>query len=187
MGTSFGKERWQERNARGGRNVPGIVSLYLVRHAPAGDRHEWEGPDVERPLSKKGRKVADALADALASQPVTRVLSSPAVRCQQTIAPLATRLGLAVEVSSEFAEGAPLRDARATIDVFVAEGTTAVVCGHGDLIPELLEQLEHEGTSVLGAGCSKGSVWQLVADDGHIVRAVYHGRPDDPQFSLGCR
>jgi 8-oxo-dGTP diphosphatase len=165
----------------------GLVRLYLVRHAPAGDRQEWDGPDVERPISKKGRKVADAVADALAIEPITRVLSSPAVRCLQTVAPLAARLGLEVEPASEFAEGAPVRDARATLDLFASEGTTAVVCGHGDLIPELLEHLENEGTKVVGAGCTKGSVWQLEANGGHIVRAVYHGRPGDPQFALGPR
>jgi 8-oxo-dGTP diphosphatase len=163
------------------------VSLYLVRHAPAGERHEWDGPDGERPLSKKGRKLAEAVADALGTQGVTRVLSSPAVRCLQTVGPLAARLGLEVEPEPALAEGAPTRGARALIEALASEGVTAVLCGHGDLIPDVVADLRRDGTAVVGAGCSKGSIWQLDTNGGRIVRAYYHGRPVDPQFAVGSR
>ena len=38
------------------------VSLVLVRHAPAGDRSEWDGDDRLRPLDKKGREAGGAAA-----------------------------------------------------------------------------------------------------------------------------
>jgi 8-oxo-dGTP diphosphatase len=161
------------------------VKLYLVRHAPAGDRYDWKGPDHERPLSKKGHRVAEALAEALSAEPIERILSSPAVRCVQTVEPLAARLGLEIESLPELGEGARLPKARALLDSLVESGTCTVVSGHGDLIPELLQDLEREGTTVHGWGCAKGSVWELVAEGGRVVRALYHGRPGEPEFRIG--
>jgi len=68
--------------------------MYLVRHAKAGSRSAWSGPDDLRPLTKTGRRQADALGDLLAERRVTRVVSSPSVRCRQTVEPLETRAEL---------------------------------------------------------------------------------------------
>ena len=68
---------------------------YLVRHAHAGDKRAWLGPDAVRPLSTPGRREAHGLLTRLRDHPITRILSSPAVRCLQTVEPLARRRGLA--------------------------------------------------------------------------------------------
>jgi 8-oxo-dGTP diphosphatase len=70
---------------------------YLVRHAHAGDKHTWTGPDPLRPLSEPGRREAHGLLTQLRDYPITRILSSPAVRCLQTVEPLAQRRGLPIE------------------------------------------------------------------------------------------
>src|SRR5688500_5133995 len=96
---------------RSGRSAPlpsASMPLYLVRHAKAGNRHHWTGDDVERPLSPKGQAQADGLAKALDGVPLTRVLSSPYVRCVQTVEPLAAAHGLEVEETPALAEGRPL-------------------------------------------------------------------------------
>lgn len=156
------------------------MNVYLVRHAHAGDRSRWNGDDSDRPLSAKGRDQADAIAQALRGAPIVRVLSSPALRCQQTIGPLALLLGLEVEVAGEFDEDAPLRPARTRIDELVrADDGDVVVCGHGDLIPALLDDLRRDGVELDGSGCAKGSVWQVEADGGRYRRAVYHRHPDE--------
>jgi 8-oxo-dGTP diphosphatase len=153
------------------------VNLFLVRHASAGDRLDWEGPDRERPLSKKGRRQSEALAASLGAEPIRRVLSSPAVRCLQTAGPTAARLGLDVEPVDAFAEGAPLHAARALVDSLVEAGDDAAIFAHGDLIPDVLHDLEREGVELHGAGCAKSSVWQVVAEKGKVLHAVYLGRP----------
>jgi broad specificity phosphatase PhoE len=160
------------------------VNVYLVRHAQAGDRREWDGPDAGRPLNKKGRQHAEAIAEVLATRPIARVLSSPAVRCVQTVEPLAARLGVDIEVTATFAEGARFAAAREVLDTLAKEPHDTVVCGHGDVIPELLESLEAEGTPLDGAGCAKGSIWRLVADDGRFIRGDYHRHPD-PELASG--
>jgi 8-oxo-dGTP diphosphatase len=79
----------------GWRDVIGVA--VAVRHAHAGDKHAWVGPDTLRSLSEPGRREAHGLLTQLRDYPITRILSSPAVRCLQTIEPLAQRRGLPIE------------------------------------------------------------------------------------------
>lgn len=64
------------------------MTLYIVRHAKAGKRSEWHGPDELRPLSDKGWEQAQAIADKLVELKPSALISSPAVRCMQTLEPL---------------------------------------------------------------------------------------------------
>ena len=102
------------------------MSLYLVRHAKAGDRQHWEGKDHLRPLSKRGRQQADALADALADDGITRIVTSPFVRCRETVEPLARRLGIEMETSDALVEGAGSHDALDLIEKLAGEVRGAV-------------------------------------------------------------
>jgi 8-oxo-dGTP diphosphatase len=161
------------------------VNLYLIRHAHAGSRARWDGHDAERPLSAKGRDEADDIAETLQDQPIARVLSSPALRCQQTVAGLANRLGLSVEVHDMVREGASVAAARALLDELLHDGKDAVVCGHGDLLPDLLDTLRRDGVAVDGQGCAKGSVWHLAARDGRVTQATYHRHPQPGSLRVG--
>src|SRR4051794_39945165 len=82
------------------------MTVFLVRHADAKSRANWPHPDDTRPLSRKGLHQAEALVDRLVDRPVRRVLSSPAVRCVETLAPLAGKLGLSVQQTESLLEGA---------------------------------------------------------------------------------
>ena len=70
------------------------MDLILWRHAEAGDPLPDPQADLERALSPKGerqaRRVADWLNQFLPDS--ARVLSSPALRCLQTVAPLGRRV-----------------------------------------------------------------------------------------------
>ena len=105
--------------------------ILLVRHASAGEREEWEGDDRERPLDERGRAQAAALVELLARFPVERVLSSPAARCVETVAPLAAARGLAPESRDELAEEHQGTDGAALVRSLAREDV--VVCGHGGL------------------------------------------------------
>jgi len=111
--------------------------LLLVRHASAGDRELWESHDHERPLDERGLRQAEALVDQLARFTVERVLTSPALRCMQTVEPLATARGVALEVLDELAEHRHSHDGADIVRALA--GTPIVVCGHGGLhyvVPE---------------------------------------------------
>ncbi|MEO7556386.1 MAG: phosphoglycerate mutase family protein, partial [Acidimicrobiales bacterium] len=64
------------------------MTLYLVRHADAKSRSGWHGPDLQRTLSKKGERQAAGLAALLNGAAIAAILSSPAVRCLDTVAPM---------------------------------------------------------------------------------------------------
>jgi phosphohistidine phosphatase SixA len=145
---------------------------YLIRHAKAADREAWTEDDRARPLTKAGRRQAEALASALGDRPVDRILSSPAVRCTETVRPLAEQRGRPVEIREDLFEGAPLSGMLDLLDEL--RSTPTVVCGHGDLIPATIEELEARGATVgATAGWKKGSTWVLERDGGLIVRATY--------------
>ena len=70
------------------------MTLFLLRHAEAGHRESWQSDDHLRPVDERGRRQAECLVAALARFRPDRILSSPAVRCTQTVEPLAAELGL---------------------------------------------------------------------------------------------
>jgi 8-oxo-dGTP diphosphatase len=149
------------------------MALFLVRHGHAGRRDEWDEPDRIRPLSPRGRRQAAGLVDLLSDRGVARVLSSPYLRCAETVEPLATELGLVVEESPELAEDTPTVDAVALLRRL--GGAAVVACSHGDVIPEVLDVFAAEDGLDLPAGYpyAKGSTWELETEGGRFVRARY--------------
>lgn len=150
------------------------MAVYFVRHAQAGDRTKWKGPDQLRPLSKKGRRQAEKLAKLLAGKAIGRIVSSPYVRCIQTVEPLAARLGLPVEIDDALAEGAAEDEVVDQARKLASE--KAVLCTHGDVIATLLDALKRlDGLPLPEAyPCAKGSVWVLEEDaEGRFITAHY--------------
>jgi broad specificity phosphatase PhoE len=152
------------------------VTIYLVRHGKAGDRHRWEGADDLRPLSKGGRRQAEGLVGVLADVPLARIVSSPSVRCRQSVEPLAERRRLPVELADELAEGSPLRDVLRLIDKVAHEPT--VLCTHGDVVTDLLHYLDGRGVD-LGddVKLEKGSTWVIELEAGEPIAARYLPAP----------
>lgn len=148
---------------------------YVVRHAHAGDRSHWKGPDEDRPLSAKGRRQAAALAALLAGDDIERIWSSPMLRCRQTVEPLAERLGLTVEIAPELAEGT---GATGVLKLARDADGPSVMCTHGDVLDALLDFLVEEGLE-LGSKprCAKGSTWALEVEEGRVVAATYLPAP----------
>ena len=148
--------------------------LHLVRHADAGNRGAWVGDDFERPLDDAGRVQADAISAALAERPVRRILSSPYVRCVDTVVPLGRTLGLPVEACDELAEGSYVNGAFELLGSLAGTEGDAVLCSHGDVIPGLLWVLAQYGLDIPDLGrCKKGSIWELEVNEGRVVGATY--------------
>jgi len=121
------------------------MTIVLLRHASAGDRVDWNGDDVLRPLDRHGHAQAAALRDALRGRGVTLVLSSPYVRCTETVAPLALSLGVAIELDDRLAEGAGGAGARELL----LEHDGCVACTHGDICEELIGDPLEKGAAVV--------------------------------------
>jgi phosphohistidine phosphatase SixA len=151
-----------------GADYVGAMPLYLVRHAKAGSRQDWTDDDELRPLSKSGRRQADGIANALAKHPVPRILSSPYVRCVQTVEPLAAALSIEVEVVEELAED---RSFEPVLALLAALADHSVLCSHGDVIPATIDALVRRGMAVAGpADWRKGTTWVLERDGDLVVR-----------------
>jgi phosphohistidine phosphatase SixA len=126
------------------------VTSVLLRHASAGDRDHWDGPDELRPLDERGRRQAAELVELLLPFGLRRVLSSPYVRCVDTVVPLAAALGVPVEEDDRLAEGA----GPGAEELLLEDGVLA--CTHGDVVYD-----------VLGHDLKKGA--GVVLKDGKVV------------------
>jgi len=143
-------------------------TIVLMRHAPAGKRNEWPGPDIQRPLDETGRERAQALAGLLVWFAPERFFSAAPLRCVKTVAPAATRLGLPVQVEPDFNESADPETAAARLRALAAAGGSTVVCSQGGLIPGLLAALTGEPGSALRT--PKGEGWVLSFHDAEVVQ-----------------
>ena len=151
--------------------------LYLVRHAKAGSRAEWRGNDPHRPLSVKGRRQANGLVAAFRGRPINRILSSPAVRCVQTVEPLARDRSLPIETVPWLLEGT---DGPTLLEKIRSLSGPAVLCAHGDAIPKIVLPLVEDGVPVEGPMVwKKGSTWVLDRDLGFPSRLRYEPPPRD--------
>ena len=150
------------------------MTIYLVRHAHAGKRHKWKGDDRERPLSDGGREQAAGLIVDLGDRPISRVVSSPSLRCRQTVAPLAKHLGLEVEICDPLDESTSNHDALELLRSLA--GDEAVLCSHGDVIPDLIRALADDGMKMNGRDqAAKGGTFVIEVDGGRFSEATYLG------------
>lgn len=127
---------------------PVTAVVALVRHAHAGERKKWAGPDPLRPIDPRGKRQADEIAEALATFHPHRLVAAPPLRCKQTLEPLAELLGdMPIILDGAFAEpteAAGLADrltmARARLDR-LRQDVRVVVCSQGKVMPPLLALL----------------------------------------------
>jgi len=112
------------------------------------------------------------LAELLSEFKPARVLSSPYVRCVETVVPTATALGVQVEPVEVLAEGS---GSGAVQLVRSLAGDDVILCSHGDIIPEVLFALASEERVDVGRNPrhEKASVWVLEARKGKFVKAKY--------------
>lgn len=146
------------------------MQLYMVRHAHAGQRSH-DGRDIYRPLSQEGQDRATELVQIFDGVSIDRVISSPATRCAQTLAPLAAALSMEVEEVQALWEGSSIDEARTAMEQL--EGQSIVACSHGDIIPSLIEMVGGLGADISGRGCELGSIWVMEFGNGKWQSARY--------------
>ena len=152
------------------------MTVYLIRHAKAGDRNTWRDDDRLRPLSGRGHLQARMIADELRDATFDRILSSPFVRCMETVVPIAGARGRSVEPVESLAEGARLDE---TLALVRKHASGALMCTHGDVMPMLLDHYAAVGVDMpKHREWPKGCVWTLHTDStGEVVRAKYIDAP----------
>jgi broad specificity phosphatase PhoE len=138
------------------------TTIHVVRHAKAADRARWTGDDAHRPLTRGGQRQAASLGKRLRDDvgPAATVIgSSPAIRCRETLDPLAQHLGVSIASLGQLAEGSSHLDALAAMRALgtprsAGGGAGArtrsltrhiVACTHGDVMWGLLDEFEPLG------------------------------------------
>ncbi len=155
--------------------------LYLVRHGKAGSRSNFPGDDRMRPLSTAGYRQAKALADSLVAAGVKTLISSPFLRCIETLQPTARAIDAAVAVDERLAEGHSGVD---VLELLASIGHAAALCSHGDVIPEAIAALQRRGCEVTSPpDWRKGSVWVLERDAGGEIITAHAWPPPDVSSS----
>jgi 8-oxo-dGTP diphosphatase len=160
------------------------VPLILARHASAGRKADWAGEDFARPLDAAGEAGARVLAGLLACfAPAARVISSPALRCTETVRPYAEGSGGTVEAeaclipygrSPDFSSRTEQAGAlRHLLSALVAQRRPVVLCLHRENLPEVLAAT----CAALGVPAAvpadpalpKGGFWVAHGADGELA------------------
>jgi 8-oxo-(d)GTP phosphatase len=158
--------------------------LAVVRHAKANPRGSWEGPDQLRPLETRGQERAAAIAPVLAAYGVKRLISSPSTRCVDTLRPHAAQARITMRSKAGLSEeGFALDPSRAPFHVqrMVQRGTPVAVCGHGPVLPAMLDVLAARASDLAAdqlheaadLGLAKGEVLLAhLSGSGDLARVV---------------
>jgi 8-oxo-(d)GTP phosphatase len=160
------------------RTVPTVV----LRHAKALSRSEWSRPDPERPLTDKGHEHAERIGHVLlTAYPVLRVVTSPWLRCAQTVVPYATLADTPVheerllgeeEFEDEHAK------ALAAVDDLLDTLEPLLLCSHGNVTADLAERAalaSRKGVRLPAEPLAKGAFVVVHRDlKGRAVAAEVH-------------
>ena len=153
------------------------MRVHLVRHAKAKNRAEWTEPDELRPLTKRGRREAAALAERLRAEAPARLVSSPFARCVQTFEPLAEALDVAIETTELLAEGADGESALALL-LSLSRGGSVACCTHGDVLYDVVRTVTASGVRLDGPlDVPIASAWLLEIEDDQVIGGAFVERP----------
>ncbi|HET8779113.1 MAG TPA: NUDIX hydrolase [Agromyces sp.] len=134
--------------------VTSTFALLLVRHGKAIGRGAWKGPDASRPLAERGVAQAANLVDTLTAWAPRRIVTSPAVRCVTTVAPLAAATGIEIKREAGISQDAwesGKAEVRRVVGKRVRSGKSAVICGHGPVFPEIIREIALATATPLGS------------------------------------
>lgn len=141
--------------------ITSTFSLIALRHGKAQPRGEWDGPDASRPLTDRGVKQAAGDVPTLLAWRPKRIVTSDAVRCVATVAPLAAATGIQPQRTHDLSQDAYEEgrgDVRGVIGKRVRAGKNAVLCSHGPVLPEIMREI------ALATGTMPGAYLNDAAD-----------------------
>lgn len=140
--------------------------IIALRHAKAASRSDWDGPDAARPLTARGKEQADAIVAPLRAFGIRKIVTSDAVRCVQTVTPLARALHrrpVETQLISQDAWEDGVSDVRTVIGKRVRSGKPAVICSHGPVLPDILSELALATGTMHGSYVGSASALEVAA------------------------
>lgn len=134
--------------------VTETFALIAMRHGKATQPSEWSGEDATRPLAPRGVKQAAGNVPTLLAFGPRKIVTSTAVRCVSTVAPIAAAAGIEPKRTDLISQDAYERgesDVRRVVGRRVRALKTAILCSHGPVLPEILHEI------ALATGSARGS------------------------------
>jgi phosphohistidine phosphatase SixA/8-oxo-dGTP pyrophosphatase MutT (NUDIX family) len=119
-------------------------TVIILRHAQARTRNGWKSDDLERPLTKPGEAQSKKLAPLLRAYGVRGILTSPAVRCAQTVDAYARSVKALMEVDDRLTEETKPRAVERSIATVLDRKGPIVVCSHRPTLPWIFATLRVE-------------------------------------------
>ncbi|GIE93711.1 NUDIX hydrolase [Paractinoplanes rishiriensis] len=172
---SYADERAVLDHLAGRPPVTAVVAL--VRHAHAGDRKSWVGPDALRPIDEVGQVQADRIGTVLSTLEPARLYAATPLRCKQTLEPLAQRTGgLPIVQDAAFAEPSDPADAPAKAKLAaqrlldLRSPDVTVICSQGKVMPTLVATLKDEADPA-PYKAPKGTGWLLTWSGDRLLGA----------------
>ena len=114
-------------------------TVVVIRHAKAVARANFDGEDLERPLSPVGVARAAELVPLLGTYGVRRVVSSPAIRCTQTVEPYAHAISTFLEIDDRLTEEARASQVERSVLALLDRKKPVAVCTHRPTLPWVFE------------------------------------------------
>lgn len=129
-------------------------TLVVLRHGKAAPRSA-DLPDVERPLTSVGAQQAKQVLPVLAAYGVGRVVSSPALRCAQTVEPYAYSISTFIEIDERLSEQTDANQVQRSVESMLDRGRPVVLCSHRPTLPWIFQSI---GTEPYDLGTGEGVV-----------------------------
>ena len=129
--------------------------LIIVRHAKAKPRSSWTRAEGERPLVASGLRQALAVSRLLVAWRPKRVVSSPWLRCVQTVRPYVKAEGTKFKTVDALTEHNARRKpgkARSAIEALFDKAKPVAVCTHRPVLPLVFETLARHMPEDMAAG-----------------------------------
>lgn len=118
--------------------------LILLRHAKALARSEWSSDDDDRPLDVIGQTQSKKLLSSYQAYNLAEIHTSDAIRCYDTVAPMAKSLGMNLNVSGKISESSFKKDKDKTFEYFkelIKSEKSILICSHNPILPKLLNKV----------------------------------------------
>ncbi|MCS4277760.1 8-oxo-dGTP diphosphatase [Mycetocola sp. BIGb0189] len=161
--------------------VTHTFSITVLRHAKAASASAGDGTDAGRPLTPRGLDQAQAVVPMIAAFGPRKIVTSDALRCVTTVAPLAAATSITPKRSGKISQDAfeeDRADPRSIIGKRVSAGKNAVICSHLPLVPELLREI------ALATGSVTGSYIRSAADLAPGDFSVVHLSATNPSSGI---
>ena len=155
--------------------------LILLRHAKAVAREEWDSDDGDRPLAHSGQIQAKRFLPGFFPFAISEIYTSDAVRCYESIEPIARSLKINPIFSSTLSEYEFHKDKKAwssLVKEILENDSSALVCSHNPVIPEIVKKLiGKKNFKELDHELLPGESWVLHHRDGEIIAIDWVSAP----------